>query len=86
MPAEIKDGLDWSFYLDGALLRSYTFDSTDGGNLLLFQSSTLDSWGWCRGTKLDEVGVYGRALELDEVLELYGQGAGRFFPEGFAPP
>lgn len=76
----VKNQTNWQIYIDGTIESDYIQDSTNGGDLLLFQTSTLDSWGRCNNLKIDEIGIWNFSITQNDVDTLWNNSDGNFYP------
>jgi len=75
----VKNTTNYLFYIDGVLNNTVSQDSTNGGELLLFQACLTGCTSPCTQMRLDEIAIWNRSIRGEEVSLLYNNGEGRYY-------
>jgi len=77
----VADGTNISIYVNGVLRAqdSFAHDIYYGTDCVFIIGGRDSANGWCFNGRMDEIGIWNRALTTDEITELYNSGSGKFY-------
>lgn len=77
----VSNGTNMSIYINNTLRAqdSFAHDIYYGSDCVFIIGGRDSGNGWCFNGRIDEIGIWNRALTTDEISELYNSGSGKFY-------